>query len=221
MVGEIRDHETAEIALQASQTGHFVLSTMHTNDSVAAVTRLLDLKIPGFLIASSVTAVIAQRLVRKLCECRDERPVTPEYTARLIAADVLNLPTRMFTATGCQICDNTGYKGRVGLYEILVFDEQMRSLVRTGVRDDEMRSIARSSGMRLMQEDAWEKIRRGITTLDEVMRVIPFARNSNLRCACGKLLAPNFMFCPYCGIPATSVGSSLVSPVYTIVKGNA
>jgi type IV pilus assembly protein PilB len=221
MVGEIRDHETAEIALQASQTGHFVLSTMHTNDSVAAVTRLLDLKVPGFMISSSVTAVIAQRLVRKLCECRDERPVTPEYTARLIAADVLNLPTRMFTATGCQICDNTGYKGRVGLYEILVFDEQMRSLVRTGVRDDEMRSIARSSGMRLMQEDAWEKIRRGITTLDEVMRVIPFARNSNLRCACGKLLAPNFMFCPFCGIPATSVGTSLVSPVYTVVKGNA
>jgi type IV pilus assembly protein PilB len=99
MVGEIRDTETAEIALQASQTGHFVLSTMHTNDSIAAVTRLLDLKIPGFLIASSVTAVIAQRLVRKLCACRDERPVTPEFTARLIAADILNVPTRMYVPT--------------------------------------------------------------------------------------------------------------------------
>jgi type IV pilus assembly protein PilB len=223
MVGEIRDHETAEIALQASQTGHFVLSTMHTNDSVAAVTRLLDLKVPGFLIASSVTAVIAQRLVRKLCECRDERPVTPEYAARLIAADVLNLPTRMFVPTGCQICDNTGYKGRVGLYEILLFDEQMRSLVRSGVRDDEMRTIARSSGMRLMQEDALEKVRRGLTTLDEVMRVIPFGRNTNLRCTCGKLMSPNFLFCPFCGVPASTSGAPqpLVSPVYTAVKGNA
>ena len=149
--------------------------------------------------------------------------MTPEYTSRLIAADVLNLPTRMFIPVGCQICDNTGYKGRVGLYEILVFDEQMRSLVRSGVRDDEMRNIARSSGMRLMQEDALEKIRRGITTLDEVMRVIPFGRNTNLRCTCGKLMSPNFLFCPFCGIPATTVNSPqpLVSPVYTAVKGNA
>jgi type IV pilus assembly protein PilB len=217
MVGEIRDHETAEIALQASQTGHFVLSTMHTNDSVAAVTRLLDLKVPGFLIASSVTAVIAQRLVRKLCECRDERPVTPEHTARLIAADVLNLPSKMYVPTGCQVCDNTGFKGRLGLYEVLVFDDHMRSLVRSGVRDDEMRNIARSSGMKLMQEDALEKVRRGITSLDEVMRVIPFGRSANLRCTCGKLISPNFVFCPFCGTPISAVtpAQPIVSPVYS------
>jgi type IV pilus assembly protein PilB len=223
MVGEIRDHETAEIALQASQTGHFVLSTMHTNDSVAAVTRLLDLKVPGFMIGSSVTAVIAQRLVRKLCECRDERPVTPEHTARLIAADVLNLPTKMYVPAGCTICDNTGYKGRVGIYEILVFDDQMRTLVRSGVRDDEMRTIARASGMRLMQEDALEKVRRGITTLDEVMRVIPFARTSNVRCTCGKLMSAEFRYCPHCGIPSNTVpgNQALVPPVYTTAKGTA
>ncbi len=223
MVGEIRDHETAEIAMQASQTGHFVLSTMHTNDSVAAVTRLLDLKVPGFMIGSSVTAVIAQRLVRKLCECRDERPVTPEYTARLIAAEVLNLPTKMYVPTGCTICDNTGYKGRLGIYEILVFDDQMRNLVRSGVRDDEMRSFARSSGMRLMQEDALEKVRRGITTLDEVMRVIPFARTSNVRCTCGKLMSSEFRYCPHCGLPSNTVPANhaLVPPVYTTAKGTA
>ncbi len=223
MVGEIRDHETAEIAMQASQTGHFVLSTMHTNDSVAAVTRLLDLKVPGFMIGSSVTAVIAQRLVRKLCECRDERPVTPEYTARLIAAEVLNLPTKMYVPTGCTICDNTGYKGRLGIYEILVFDDQMRNLVRSGVRDDEMRSFARSSGMRLMQEDALEKVRRGITTLDEVMRVIPFARTSNVRCTCGKLMSSEFRYCPHCGLPSNTVpaNQALVPPVYTTAKGTA
>jgi type IV pilus assembly protein PilB len=225
MVGEIRDTETAEIALQASQTGHFVLSTMHTNDSVAAVTRLLDLKIPGFLIASSVTAVVAQRLVRKLCECRDERPVTPEFTTRLIAADVLNVPTKMYVPTGCQICDNTGYKGRLGIYEVLVFDEQLRAHVRSGIRDDEMRNMARSSGLRLMQEDAIEKVRKGITTLDEVMRVMPFGRQATTRCSCGRLLAPNFLFCPYCGIPsATLTQPQAVVPagaVYTAVKGSA
>ena len=222
MVGEIRDHETAEIGLQASQTGHFVLSTMHTNDSVAAVTRLLDLKVPGFMIASSVTAVSAQRLVRKLCDCRDERPVTPEYTARLIAADVLNLPSKMYVPTGCQACDNAGYKGRLGLYELLVFDDQLRSLVRSGVRDDEMRNIARASGMKLMQEDALEKVRRGITTLEEVLRVIPFARHANLRCTCGKLMSPNFLFCPFCGIPASAVAPAqpLAQPAYTS-KGTA
>jgi type IV pilus assembly protein PilB len=205
MVGEIRDTETAEIALQASQTGHFVLSTMHTNDSVAAVTRLLDLKVPGFLIASSVTAVIAQRLVRKLCECRDERAVTPEFTSRLIAADVLNVPAKMYVPTGCNICDNTGYKGRVGIYEVLVFDEQLRAHVRGGIRDDEMRNLARSSGLRMMQEDAIEKVRRGITTLEEVTRVMPFGRQASARCTCGRVLAPNFLFCPYCGVPSASL----------------
>jgi len=222
MVGEIRDTETAEIALQASQTGHFVLSTMHTNDSIAAVTRLLDLKIPGFLIASSVTAVIAQRLVRKLCSCRDERPVTSEFTSRLISADVLNVPSKMYVPTGCNLCDNTGYKGRVGIYEILMFDEQLRAHVRGGVRDDEMRNLARSAGLRLMQEDAVEKVRRGITTLDEITRVMPFGRHTATRCACGRLLAPNFVFCPYCGIPSATLAApqGAVPSVFT-AKGSA
>jgi len=222
MVGEIRDTETAEIALQASQTGHFVLSTMHTNDSVAAVTRLLDLKIPGFLIASSVTAVIAQRLVRKLCECRDERPVTSEFTSRFIAADVLNVPKKMYVPLGCPICDNTGFKGRVGIYEVLIFDEQLRAHVRSGIRDDEMRHMARSSGLKLMQEDAIEKVRKGVTTLDEVTRVIPFGRETAGHCSCGKLLAPNFLFCPYCGIPsATLTKPDVAVPAVYTAKGSA
>lgn len=223
MVGEIRDTETAEIALQASQTGHFVMSTMHTNDSIAAVTRLLDLKIPGFLIASSVTAVIAQRLVRKLCDCRDERMVTPEFSARFIAAEVLNVPSKMYVPTGCPMCDNTGYKGRVGIYEVLVFDEQLRAHIRSGIRDDEMRNLARSTGFRLMQEDAIEKVRRGVTTLEEVTRVMPFGRQASARCSCGRLLAPNFLFCPFCGIPSAALTSpqAAVPAVYSTVKGSA
>ena len=223
MVGEIRDSETAEIAMRASQTGHLVLSTMHTNDSVSAITRLLDLGIPGFLIASSVTGIIAQRLVRKLCECHTERPVAPEMIARMVEADITNIPKRMSFPVGCQLCDNTGYKGRVGIYELLPIDDQLAALIRSTGKDEELRNMARSKGFRLMQEDALDKVRNGITTLEEVLRVIPFGKSRNLQCSCGKPLAPNFTFCPYCGVPANTVPAAkkMVSSVFSTSKGNA
>ncbi|MCU1285100.1 MAG: hypothetical protein JWO13_1450 [Acidobacteriales bacterium] len=201
MVGEIRDTETAEIALQAAQTGHLVLSSLHTNDSVAAVTRLLDLNVPGFVIASSLTAVIAQRLVRKLCSCREEVPVTAEYSSRLLAAGIVDFDDTMFVEAGCGKCDNTGFKGRVGIYETLIMDEQIRACVRSNFRDDEIRNLARSGGMKMMQEDALQKVKAGVTTIDEVLRVVPFEQISAVsRCrSCGKALAPAFLFCPYCG----------------------
>ena len=200
LVGEIRDQETAEIALQASQTGHLVLSTLHTNDSIAAITRLLDLGVPSFLIAASLTGVIAQRLVRKLCKCRDEIAMTPEHVSRLLAAGIVDFGSTTFVPVGCADCDNSGYKGRVGIYELLTMDEQIRSAVRGGVRDEEVRNMARSGGMRLMQEDSLEKVKLGITTLEEVLRVVPFDNAMGVRCRnCGKALAPSFLFCPYCG----------------------
>ncbi|MCU1306897.1 MAG: hypothetical protein JWN45_1592 [Acidobacteriaceae bacterium] len=209
MVGEIRDTETAEIALQSAQTGHLVLSSLHTNDSVAAITRLLDLNIPGFVIASSLTAVIAQRLVRKLCSCRQEVPVTAEYSSRLLAAGIVDFDNTMFVETGCGKCDNTGYKGRVGIYETLIMDEQIRACIRSSFRDDEIRNLARSGGMKMMQEDALNKVKAGITTIDEVLRVVPFEQATAIsRCrSCGKALAPAFLFCPYCGAGTRQVGS--------------
>ncbi len=200
MVGEIRDTETAEIALQAAQTGHLVLSTLHTNDAVAAISRLLDLTIPAFLVASSVTQIVAQRLVRKLCRCKDRAKLNPEYAARLLAAGIVDFEDQMYVPVGCSECDSSGYKGRVGIYEVLTFDEQIRAAVRGGTRDEEIRNLARSGGMRLMQEDAMEKVKQGITTLEEAMRVVPFEHESSTRCRnCGKGLAPSFLFCPYCG----------------------
>jgi len=216
MVGEIRDTETAEIALQAAQTGHLVLSTLHTNDSVAAITRLLDLEIQPFLIASSVTQVIAQRLVRRLCmKCRAEVPMSPEYAARLLSAGIVDFESKMYVPVGCPECDGTGYKGRSGIYEILMFDEQIRASVRSATRDEELRNLARAGGMRLMQEDALEKVKMGVTTLDEVLRVVPFEHASTLRCRnCGKSLAPSFIFCPYCGAGTRQVagGGRLHTP---------
>lgn len=208
MLGEIRDLETAEIALQAAQTGHFVLSTLHTNDSIGAITRLLDLNVPGFVIASSVTAVVAQRLVRKLCKCRTEVDISPEYASRLLAAGIVEFENKMYAPVGCNLCDNLGFKGRVGIYEVLMLDEQIRSALRTEFRDDEIRNLARSGGMKLMQEDALDKVKRGITTLEEVLRVVPFEQAAIARCrGCGKGLAPTFLFCPYCGAGTRHVAS--------------
>ena len=213
MVGEIRDPETAEIALQSAQTGHLVLSTLHTNDSVSAITRLLDLKTPAFMVASSVSAIVAQRLVRKLCQCRDEAAMTNEHASRFLGAGIVDFGDKIYIPAGCARCDNSGFKGRVGIYEVLVLDEQMRAAVRSGMRDEEIRNMARSGGMRLMQEDALEKVKLGLTTLEEVLRLVPFENIQAQRCRnCGKALAPSFLFCPYCGagtrrVPSTARGS--------------
>ena len=200
MVGEIRDSETAEIALKASQTGHMVLSTLHTNDSIAAIMRLLDLNISAALIASSVSAVLGQRLVRKLCTCRAETAMRPEYAARLPAGTVLDPAGKIFVPVGCAACDNTGYKGRVGIYELLILDDPLRASIRRNAYLDEICAVARSGGLRLLHEDALQKVKMGITSLKEVLRVVPFERVTNHsrqhRAADLSAISP---FCPNCG----------------------
>jgi len=200
MVGEIRDKETAEIAIKAAQTGHLVLSTLHTNDSASAVTRLLDLGVPGFQIATSVTGIVAQRLVRRLCSCHDVVPANPEWSSRLLGAGILDAPPQQHIPTGCEQCDSTGYRGRVGIYELLLLDDAIRSAVRTNGRSNEIRALARNNGMKLMQEYALDLVRRGLTTLDEVQRVVPFESIRSTFCAaCQRELSPAFAFCPSCG----------------------
>jgi type II secretory ATPase GspE/PulE/Tfp pilus assembly ATPase PilB-like protein len=200
MVGEIRDLETAEIAMKAAQTGHMVLSTLHTNDSISAVARLLDLGIPEYLIASSVTGILAQRLLRKLCVCHGEKQVTPDYAERLAAAGWIQPPERIPWPTGCDICDHTGYKGRVGIYELLAIDDSIRAILRGAYKPDLVRIAARAAGMRCMQEDAVEKLRAGVTTLEEIIRVVPMEALANSGCEqCGHELPLAYRFCPYCG----------------------
>jgi type IV pilus assembly protein PilB len=200
MVGEIRDLETAEIAMKAAQTGHMVLSTLHTNDSISAVARLLDLGIAEYLIASSVTGILAQRLLRKLCACHGFKKVTPDYGGRLAAAGWLQPPDRIAWPEGCTACDNTGYKGRVGIYELLSIDESIRAVLRGGYKPDLVRTAARAAGMRRMQEDALEKLQAGVTTLEEVVRVVPMEALPSSGCeGCGHELSPSYRFCPYCG----------------------
>jgi type IV pilus assembly protein PilB len=178
MVGEIRDSETAEIALRAAQTGHLVLSTMHTRDSVTAVARLLDLGVPPFLIASTLTAVIAQRLVRRLCECRTEVMATRDYVQAMELAGIPTPPNRMYIAGGCSLCEQTGYRGRVGIYEMLVFDDQISETVRSNAGLLEIRRAATANGMRSLEGDALLKVSMGLTSLEEATRVVSFRRPS-------------------------------------------
>ncbi len=201
MIGEIRDLETAEIAMKAAQTGHLVLSTLHTNDSISAVARLLDLGIPEYLIASSVSGILSQRLLRKLCRCAVPSKVTPDYAERLQAVGWLQPPESISLPSGCSICDQSGYKGRVGVYELLWIDDAIRAILRGEYKPDLVRIAARAAGMRRMQEDALQKLKAGITTLEEIVRVVPMESVANAGCdRCGDDLPPSYRFCPYCGV---------------------
>jgi type IV pilus assembly protein PilB len=200
MVGEIRDQETAEIAMRSAQTGHLVLSTMHTNDSISAIVRLLDFGIPGYLISSSVTGILAQRLVRKLCSCHKKVKSTQDFQMRLTQLGVLRPPSTMAVAAGCDKCDQTGYVGRIGIYELLTVDDSIRSAIRSGGSIDQIRDTSRSNGMRLMQEDALEKVIAGTTSLEEILRVIPMEAIKDVECEkCGRRILPTYSYCPNCG----------------------
>jgi type II secretory ATPase GspE/PulE/Tfp pilus assembly ATPase PilB-like protein len=169
MVGEIRDQETAQVAVQAALTGHLVLSTLHTNDAPSAVTRLIDMGIPPFLVASTVQGVMAQRLVRRICaECRMTDHVTPDERAFLGAPEM----PQVIRSTGCERCHGTGYLGRVGLFELMTVDEALRQLIVGRAAASALRTAAVRAGMRGLREDGVLKIREGLTTMAEVLRVV-------------------------------------------------
>lgn len=172
MVGEIRDYETAEMSIRASLTGHLVFSTLHTNDAPGTVTRLIDMGVEPFLIASTMIASIAQRLVRKVCsECG--HPISPAEEAlrefNLTQADVLDKTFRM--GDGCEVCRNTGYQGRLAICEILPFIQEIKELTVRSATSSEIKSKARSLGMRTLRESGWRRVETGETTLEEVLRV--------------------------------------------------
>ncbi len=170
LVGEIRDSETAEISIQAALTGHLVLSTLHTNDSASAVTRLVDMGIEPFLVASSLSAVIAQRLVRKLCtDCRVPYAPSPAQWKEM---GLSGQPAGRFFSSGkCPSCMNTGYRGRVGIFEILIVDERLRALILERSDSEGIKSFAVSRGMRSILSAGAEKVCAGITSAEEVLRV--------------------------------------------------
>ena len=170
MVGEIRDHETAEIAIESALTGHLVFSTLHTNDAAGAVTRLQDMGVEGYLISSSLLAIQAQRLVRRVCTDCAETHFLSEDEAIVLEIDISTCP-KIQRGKGCERCGHTGYRGRVGLYELLMMSDAIRHHIASGADANIIRDEAIIEGMKTLREDAIEKLKAGLTTPEEVVRV--------------------------------------------------
>jgi len=169
LVGEIRDSETAEIATQAALTGHLVLSTLHTNDAPSALTRLLELRVAPYLVASTVEAVLAQRLVRKICiVCREESPIQ-DGEAEVLSVNGYHA-ARLSRGVGCRECRGTGYRGRLGIYELLIVTDDVRTELQRGGGASALRAVV-AGRMRTIRQDGIRLVTEGLTTLDEVLRV--------------------------------------------------
>ncbi len=171
MVGEVRDLETGGIAIKAALTGHLVLSTLHTNDAPSTVTRMLDMGLEPFNVASALNVVTAQRLLRRICEgCKSETTYPAEYfqVGKIPAQFVTH--TTLYKGEGCEACDGTGYTGRQGVFEVMAMSAGLRKLVMQGAGTDEIRDLAVREGMLTLREDGLEKVSKGITTLEEVIK---------------------------------------------------
>jgi type IV pilus assembly protein PilB len=201
LVGEIRDNETAKIAMQAAQTGHLVLSTLHTDDAPSTVTRLMDMNLEPYVIASAVIGVVAQRLVRRLCHaCR--RQYTPEAdtlrSLNMSEADAAHFA--FYRAVGCEECNHTGYRGRMGIYEVMRVNDKVRRLIAQKAGEDMIRDAAIGAGMITLGEDALAKVKSGATTAEELFRVVTEVKEVRTLCpGCHAAVGVDFMGCPHCG----------------------
>ncbi len=213
LVGEMRDQETAKIAIEASLTGHLVETTLHTNTAIAAITRLKNLGIPSYQIASSLNGVVAQKLVRKICE-KCKQPYSPTEEERLKIQIMGKDPAKLnlFKGAGCSACNQLGYKGRIGVFEILVVDPRIRELIANDRSEETILKAALNGGMRLMQEDALEKVNQGITTIEELMRVV-YMREEEAAPASVQAEEPLiFRKCPNCGFSVKGAGDTVDEP---------
>jgi len=179
MIGEIRDNDTVEIAVQAALTGHLVLSSLHTNDAPSAIPRLLDMKAPAFLISSTVNLVIAQRLVRKICtSCIESYKTTKEISkiikeqVKISGSDTKEIPTTLFKGKGCKVCGNSGFIGQIGIFEVFRITDDIRELIIAEAQVTEIRKKAIANGMVSMFMDGLDKVEKGVTTIEEIMRVV-------------------------------------------------
>ena len=201
LVGEIRDNETARIAMQAAQTGHLVLTTLHTDDAPSAVTRLTDIGVEPYVIASATIGVVAQRLVRRLCSACRRQYTPPPDTLRALnitEAEAANIP--FYRPVGCDACHETGYKGRIGIYEVMKVTDRIRRMIAQRASEDAVREVAQSTGMLALGDDALAKVKAGVTTAEELLRVVTEVREMRSVCpGCNGPVALDFVACPNCG----------------------
>ncbi|MGH9383227.1 MAG: ATPase, T2SS/T4P/T4SS family [Vicinamibacterales bacterium] len=205
LVGEVRDQETARIAMQAAQTGHLVLTTLHTDDAPSAVTRLVDIGIEPYIVASATIGIVAQRLVRRLCSsCRSPCPLPPDLRRTLHVDD----ETRhdFHRAVGCDLCHHTGYRGRLGIYEVMPVSDKIRRLIAQRASEATLREAARSAGMLSLAEDGLEKVKAGVTTAEELLRVVTEVGEGGTVCpSCRGAVAHDYVACPACGLRLKNV----------------
>jgi type IV pilus assembly protein PilB len=201
LVGEIRDGETAQIAMQAAQTGHLVFSTLHTDDAPSVVTRLTDIGSEPFVVAAALIGVIAQRLVRRLClDCRRQYTPPPDILRGLNISDAEAAAVSFYKAVGCDQCNHTGYRGRIGIYEVMRVTDRLRRLISSKATEDEIRDAALAGGMVTLGEDGLAKVKSGVTTPEELLRVVTEAREMRSICgSCGAAVGIDFRACPHCG----------------------
>jgi type II secretory ATPase GspE/PulE/Tfp pilus assembly ATPase PilB-like protein len=201
LVGEIRDQETARIAMQAAQTGHLVLSTLHTDDAPSVMTRLSDIGVEPYVIASATIGVVAQRLVRRLCStCRRQYTPTSETLRALNISDADAAHIPFYRPVGCDACHQTGYKGRIGIYEVMKISDRLRRMIAQRASEDAIREVAQSTGMLTLGDDALAKVKAGVTTAEELLRVVTEVREIRSICpACSGPVALDFLACPSCG----------------------
>ena len=201
LVGEVRDFETADTAFKAALTGHMVLTTLHTNSAIASITRLIDMGIKSYILASALEGVLAQRLVRRICDCcREEVEPSPEQLELLRVSKAFFANAPIYQGRGCVRCNNTGYKGRLGIYEIFLMSDEFRQLIGTNYKESELHLLARANGMKTLLEDGLEKVRCGLTSMEEILRVVGPAVRLERQCGhCGRLMESRHLFCPYCG----------------------
>ncbi len=200
LVGEIRDFETADVSFKAALTGHMVLTTLHTNNSVASITRLIDMGIKPYLIASALESILAQRLVRTICKhCKTEYDPDKELLQLLkVPEDFIG--EKNFIGEGCERCNNTGYMGRMGIFEVFTMNDDFRHHISGNYAESELLDMARAGGMRTLVEDSIEKVKDGMTTLEEIVRVIGPQTKHERQCnSCSKTIDAKYIFCPFCG----------------------
>jgi type IV pilus assembly protein PilB len=170
LVGEIRDLETAQIAVQSALTGHMVFSTLHTNDAPSTITRLRDMGVETFLITATLEAILAQRLVRKICEdCRTEFEPSPDILMELNLQPKEVAGKKFYYGKGCDRCNNSGHRGRMGIFELVIMNDEIRDLITNGASTDQMRNACRKQGMTVLRESGLRAIFKGLTTIDEVV----------------------------------------------------
>ncbi len=200
LVGEIRDAETAEIACRAALTGHLVFTTLHTNDAPTTITRLLDIGIPRYLLASVLAGIIAQRLVRRICpDCKAPAEPKPHVVSALGLTPTSVAEGRFMMGKGCSKCQELGYKGRMAVFEMLVMNSRIRDLILRDATEEDVRLAAQESGMHSLMQDALSKAKAGLTTLDELGRVLEVAEHAANSCSgCGRPINSEYRHCPYC-----------------------